>query len=443
MPDLVALDELTASPDRMPSVLTRYRADREALERRRGARALSTQVCTFRRRAAWALVGVAVVAVAWIAARPGAQTTEGFATYDYAEVDEGQEKAVRLAIPADLQIVRGLLVNTNAAGGDTRARYTLPYLRAFAALHGLAFVGAQGFNSHPGSVTVLEHALDRFAGESGHAELVNAPFVVYGFSAGGGFANRLLDELPERVIASAPLSTVMRRMVIPTAALEVPVCMFSGEVEDRMNPLLVDAMQMHRPRGAHFAWAMVEGQGHAETDQATLAIPFLDHCIRLRYPPDADPRAGPVALKPLALSSGWLADNTTWHSALASVAPYSDPGAAAATTSWLPDEDIAFIYRAYATFAPPLQLTEPPSGGVRVLQPGAGLTIAVDTSGLPGWKSLALYDGARKLGEVTTGPASFPVTGLEAGVHAYWAMGTDARGVERAARPALVIVSNE
>jgi len=230
-------------------------------------------------------------------------------------------------------------------------------------------------------------------------------------------------------------------MVIPPSALEVPVCMFSGALEDTMNALLVEAMQTHRPRGAHFAWAMVEGQGHAETDQATLAIPFLDHCIRLRYPPEADPRAGPVALKSLDLSSGWLADNTTWQSGLTQIAPYSDPGDAAATTSWLPDEDIAFLYRAYATFAPALKLTNPPSGAVWVVQPGADLTIAVDASGLPGWRALALYDGAQKLAEVATGPASFAVADLQPGVHAYWAMGTDAQGTQRAARPALVIVS--
>ncbi len=36
-------------------------------------------------------------------------------------------------IPAELETVRGLLVNTNAAGGDTRARHTLP-LRRFPSL---------------------------------------------------------------------------------------------------------------------------------------------------------------------------------------------------------------------------------------------------------------------------------------------------------------------
>jgi hypothetical protein len=395
---------------------------------------------TMRSCAGWVIAGMVLVAAARFAATPAAAQASGFATYDYSETDEGVEKSVRLAIPANLQTVRGLLVNTNAAGGDTRDRYTAPYLKAFAALHDLAFVGAKGFNSHEGSVTVLEHALEHFADEIGRPELANAPFVAYGFSAGGGFANRLVNTLPERCIASAPLSSAMR-MEVPAAALDVPVCMFSGEQEERLNPMLYDTMQTQRPLGAHWAWAMVEGQAHREIDQATVALPFLDHCIRLRYPADADPRKGPVALRPLDLSTGWLADDTSWRSGLTQIAPYAEPGTAAATTSWLPDEDIAFIYRAYSTFAPPLKLTNPPSGATWVLNAGSSLTINVDDMGLPGWRQMALYEGAQKLSEITQGPARFPLTDLKPGVHAFFVMAIDAQGVQRTSRPALVVVA--
>ncbi|MEN6345533.1 MAG: hypothetical protein ABFE16_09500 [Armatimonadia bacterium] len=392
----------------------------------------------------WARWTLAVTVVAMAVQTHTARAAEsggGFTTYDYSEMDEGQQKAVRLAIPAGLETIRGLLVNTNAAGGDTRDYYSVPYRKAFASLHGLAFVGARAFNSHLGSVTVLEHALSRVAVESGHPELLNVPFVAYGFSAGAGFANRLLNTLPERVIASAPLSTAMR-MEVPPAALEVPVCMFSGEQEVPLKGLLTGTMEAQRARGARWAWAIVEGQGHREVDQATVALPFLDHCIRLRYPADADPRRGPVALKPVSLASGWLADNTSCHSDLTKIAPYQDPGAAAATTSWLPDEDIAWLYRAYATFAPRLKLTNPPSGATWVLNQGAGLTITADDSALPGWKQLALYEGARKLAEISQGPARFPLTDLQPGVHSYLVMATDAQGIQRASRPALVIVTS-
>lgn len=366
--------------------------------------------------------------------------TPAFSTFDYSELDEGQQKAVRLAIPSGMETIRGLLVSTNAAGGDTRDRYTLPWLRTFAALHGLAFVGAQAFNSHAGSVTVLQHALERWAVETGHPELANVPFVVYGFSAGGGFANRLLNTLPERVVASTPVSTAMR-MDIPEAALAVPMCMFSGELEDRLNPLLTETMQTQRSRGAQWAWAMVEGGTHRELDQPTLALPFLDRCLRLRCPAEADPRQGPVVLKTLDQASGWLADNTSWRSDMTAIKPYADPGAAAATTSWLPNEDLAFLYRAYATFAPALKLTNPPSGATWVLRAGDGLNVTVDDSGCPGWRQMTLYNGAQQLLEITQGPARFMLADLQPGVYGLYVMATDAQGVQRLSRPAAAIVT--
>lgn len=390
----------------------------------------------------WALAAGA--ALAWavlrLTAAAAAEPAPGFVTYNYTEIDEGQEKAVRLAIPNGLTTIRGLFVNTNAAGGDTRTRYTLGYLKAFAALHDLAFVGAKAFNSHPGSVAVLQHALDRWATETGHPELARVPFVIYGFSAGGGFANRLVNTLPERCVASAPLSTAMR-MEVPDEALQVPVCMFSGELEGRLNPLLTETMQTHRPRGAPFAWAMLEGRAHQELDQATLALPFLDHCLRLRYPAEAEPQGGPVALKRLPLASGWLADNTTWRSALVKISPCDDAGARSATTSWLPDEDVAWLYRAYATFGPPLKLTNPPSGATWVLKAGANLTITVDDTAFAGWRQMALYEGAQKLAEIAPGPAQFALSDLRPGVHAYYVMATDPQGLSRASHPALVVVA--
>ena len=93
---------------------------------------------------AWAVAGAVVVVAVRAMAAPAGEATASFATYDYSEMDEGHQKSVRLAIPTGLLSVRGLLVNTNAAGGDTRTRYTLPYLKAFATLHSLAFRGRAG-----------------------------------------------------------------------------------------------------------------------------------------------------------------------------------------------------------------------------------------------------------------------------------------------------------
>jgi hypothetical protein len=70
---------------------------------------------------------------------------------------------------------------------------------------------------------------------------------------------------------------------------------------------------------------------------------------RLRYPPEGDPQKGPVKLRPVDPASGWTADNTTWKSGLTAIAPTRDFKGGLAKSSWLLDEDVAFIYRADAT----------------------------------------------------------------------------------------------
>jgi hypothetical protein len=375
-----------------------------------------------------------------LALTPGvAASAPGVAVYDYSEPDEGLDKDVRLAIPADLATVRGIFVHTNANGGDTRERYRQPVFQAFAALHGLAFLGAHNFNSHPTSVTVLQHALARFAADSGHRELLNAPFVVYGFSAGAGFANRLLNTLPGRVVASASLSAAMRTAGEPEVCA-VPVCQISGQQENVLNPYLDEVMKLCRPRGARWSWLTVEGLGHAERDQWALALLFLDHCIKLRCPPDADPRQGPVALRPLDEAAGWLADMTTCRAGVTTIAPVGGLKTEPGHSSWLPDQDLAFVYRAYASFGPRLALTSPQPAVPVVLTAGAGLPVTVDDGALPGWQHLALYDGAAKLAELTQGPARFALGDLKPGVHALHVLATDAAGQPQVSKPVLVEV---
>jgi hypothetical protein len=73
-----------------------------------------------------------------------------------------------------------------------------------------------------------------------------------------------------------------------------------------------------------------------------------------------------------------------------------------AKSSWLRNEDIAFIYRAYATYHRPLTITSPhnTSAKNRVLVSGSRVRIVVDDSRFAGWKKLELYDGAKKVSEL-------------------------------------------
>jgi hypothetical protein len=64
----------------------------------------------------------------------------------------------------------------------------------------------------------------------------------------------------------------------------------------------------------------------------------------------------------------------------------------------------------------------------------------VDDTAFRDWRKLELYDGARKLGEVTEGPPQLTARDLQPGYHALSVLGTNAKGVVRTSGPVLVVV---
>src|SRR5262249_59803192 len=113
--------------------------------------------------------------------------------------------------------------------------------------------------------------------DSKHPELVHAPYVATGFSAGGGFASRLLVEAPDKVIASVIVGSRLKLTEItPTAAhLGTPACIINGEHEDGgMAPAVVPLLAAYRPNGALWGWIAVPGGGHERNGQEVLAVPM-------------------------------------------------------------------------------------------------------------------------------------------------------------------------
>jgi hypothetical protein len=171
-------------------------------------------------------------------------------------------------------------------------------------------------------------------------------------------------------------------------------------------------------------------------------MPILDAAVRMRYPADGDVRKGPVKLKAIDPKTGWIGDNTTWKSGLTAITPAKEFKGDLAKSSWLLNEDLAIIYRAYSTYDRPLKITapDPMSARSEVLEAGSGVTIVVDDSKLAGWKKLELYDGAKKVGELAKRPAEFTVKDLKAGYHTFSVLGTDGKGNIRPSNPVLVVV---
>jgi hypothetical protein len=400
-----------------------------------------------------ALVALVGSAVGWYAAdretSPGSGASarpdsRKYKSYEYAEAG----KSVRLTMPEGLAVVRGILVVGPYAGADSRELYGEVWYREFMHLHDFAFLGAQSFSSHAENFRVMRNALKQLAVDSKHPELVNAPYVATGFSAGGGFASRLLVEDPDKVIASVIVGSRLNLTgITPTAAHRgTPACIINGEHEhDKgeaggMAAVVEPVLAEHRPKGALWGWMAVPGIGHERDGQEVLAMPMLDAAVRLRYPAGGDVRKGPLKLKPVDPKSGWIADNTTWKSGLTAITPAKDFKGDVARSSWLLNEDLAFIYRAYATYGRPLKITSPPNDGHLVWDAGSSVTIGVDDSRFAGWKKLELYDGAKKVDELAKGPAEFTVMDLRAGYHAFSVLGTDGKGNIRPSNPVLVVV---
>jgi hypothetical protein len=377
----------------------------------------------------------------------------GYKVYDHvvkATPPAMGEHKFRLVVPDGLAVVRGILVVGPYSGGDSRDYHQQAWYREFLNLHGFAFLGAKDFYLH--DYKVLQNALKQFAEESKHPELVHAPYAATGFSAGGGTARRLLMADPDRLIAAVIVGSTLKLNGKPMAAnLGTPVCVINGDLEHEpgeaggMARALEPVLAEYRSKGALWGWMAVQGIGHEMAGQEVLAMPILDAAVRLRYPADWDVRKGPVKLKPVDLQSGWVADNTTWKSRLTNIAPAKEFKGTIAKSSWLLNEDIAFIYRAYATHDRPMKITspDPMSAKGEVWDAGSSVKITVDDSKFAGWTKLELYDGAKKVGELTKEPAEFTVKDLKAGYHAYSVLGTDGKGNVRPSNPVLAVVRSK
>jgi hypothetical protein len=367
-----------------------------------------------------------------------------YRSYEYTEAGG----TFRLTLPEGLAVVRGILVVGPYAGADSRAFYREVWYREFMHLHDFAFLGTHGVAMQ--NYKMMEHALKQFAADAKHPELVHAPYVATGFSAGGGFTRRLLLADPDKVIAAVIVSSTLKLAIMPTvpirptaAHLGTPVCVLNGEHEGGgIAELLEPVLAEYRPKGALWGWMAVPGAGHEQVGQEVLAMPLLDAAVRRRYPADGDVRKRPVKLKAVDPKSGWIADNTTWKSGLTAITAAQDFKGDLARSSWLLNEDLAFIYRDYATYNRPLKITSPHDGFAlgMVLDTGSSVSIAVDDSRFAGWKKLQLYDGSNQVDELAMGPARFTVKDLKTGYHAFSVLGTDGKGNIRPSNPVLVVV---
>ncbi len=263
---------------------------------------------------------------------------------------------LRLNIPASVEVVRGILIFGNGAGGDSTSAATDPELVAFAESIGFAVLATGYWYYFPleddGELLLFEDMLHELADISEHPELVHAPWLPMGHSNGGQMSYGFNAKRPWKVIAFIASKGVNYNIPMPqTQSLLTPGMLIAGQHDSGARRANIKALfDDNRPRGALWAWVEEEGTGHEEANSQQLKITFLAECVRLRYPPDQSPLNGLVQLKDLHEFDGWLVDQTTWESGLTTIYPYDEAPGIKQAYGWVPSEKIARHYQAFSSY---------------------------------------------------------------------------------------------
>jgi hypothetical protein len=364
----------------------------------------------------------------------GGQVRFDGAYYDYRDGDA--RKAIKLWVPPlrPGEFVRGVLLHGNpgGGGGDTRELAADRQLQEYAARHRLGIAGVTWFPSREvfaDECKTFSRVFAEFGAMGHHPELTNVPLILRGSSNAGATAYNFVRFLPERVICALPNVSVAGRPYPKEAGLGVPMLTHIGPM-DEFFPLglkeVAETFVELRPRGALWAWTAEQNKKHEIGSIDGIDYAYIEAVLPLRLPTDADPRKGPVVLRTLSPTSGYLADTSTWTSrgsptGITQITPADGPTSDLSRTVWLPDLDTAFLYRAISTYGPLVRLTADnvsaadnaqASGsllrnvGSTVVDPGTMVRLTADVSGLGSVNRVEFFDGSRLLGSAPPDPST-------------------------------------
>ena len=197
-------------------------------------------------------------------------------------------------------------------------------------------------NVSQGSGQTLLDAIAKFSARSQHAELANAPLLLWGMSAGGEFNYEFAVWKPERVAAFiVNKGNFYYTALVPQATRDVPGMLFVGgkDLEFRTNTI-VGLFALNRRGGALWALGEEPGVGHVVGKSRDVAMAFFEDVLPLRLSGD---RAG---LTPLNAKSGFIGDFKTKSFAPISETAPKDP------TAWLVTERVARAWQDMVTSKP-------------------------------------------------------------------------------------------
>ncbi len=304
-------------------------------------------------------------------------------------------------IPDSMSSLNGVFIHQHGCtmeGTGAATAYDLQY-QAFAKKWHLAIVGPDLYaakgncrnwrDASSGSGTALIKALTEIGALSGHRELANLPWLLWGHSGGGYWALSMLKQYPERIMALFGYSPSAQPGAYPPAALKVPVLLRHAGPEGDACCWQASIDEFHKLRsgGGYTGIAYTPHQTHNYSYVRYMAIPFYEAVLQQRLP--QKPAAGYTAMRPVNPAKAWLADTVHYNLYLAVAFPGSKLNAA-----WLPDSVTAVKWREYVITGTVTDRTPPPAPyGLQVIkrQNAAVLTWKADADVESGISHFNIY----------------------------------------------------
>ena len=217
----------------------------------------------------------------------------------------------------------------------------------------------------------FQRALVDLGAKSGHPELAEVPWALWGHSGGGHWAGGMVMMHPDRVAAAwlrsgvpqlkaNPERPTVKAHTLPDAALKVPMMCNLGTKEgvtvkdDRFSgvwPANEAFFSEVRSRGGLIGVAVDPLTSHECGNQRYLAIPWLDACLTARLP-----KSPGETLNAMPAGDVWLA-LPTGSEALPASKYSGDPLKA----GWLPNAAIARAWMQYVKDTNLPDTTAPPA----------------------------------------------------------------------------------
>ncbi len=290
-------------------------------------------------------------------------------------------------IPPGVKALRGVIVHQHGCGeGSCKSGLTGAFdlhWQALARKHDCALLAPsyeQPANAdcqmwcdpRNGSADAFRKCLVDLGKQSGHPELCEVPWALWGHSGGGHWAGGMLLLYPNRIAAAwlrsgvplleaNPDRPTIKPHTVSDAALDVPVMCNLGTKEGvtvkdgrfagvwPANEAFFNAV---RSKGGLIDIAVDPLTAHECGNQRYLAIPWLDACLTARLPESCA-----LPLNDMPTDGAWLAANPLGTKAAPASTFTGDPLKA----GWLPNETVAKAWMQYVKDTAVTDETPPPA----------------------------------------------------------------------------------